>query len=99
MHQHIIPRDSRTPSGIDPYGAGSESGGSPDNNGKYSGGIDYKTLYNSEGGGKQTNPINVYVMYCIRYKAAVPSNYSSQFANLRTNYNSISQNLNDFISK
>jgi hypothetical protein len=65
-HWHWIPRDWRTPGSIDGTGAGSESGGTPSNDGLQSGGYDFKTLLNSDGGGKQTNPINMNVMFIIR---------------------------------
>lgn len=46
QHQHVVPRDGRTPSGIDGTGAGSESGGTPDNVGNSTGGYPWRTLVN-----------------------------------------------------
>lgn len=65
-HQHTVPRDNLTPSGIDRIGGGQESGGTPNNDGSSSGGYDFKTLVNSDGGGKETRPKNANVMFVIR---------------------------------
>ena len=69
-HQHTVPRDARTPSGIDSNGAGSESGGTPDNYGINSGGYSFLTLKNSDGGGNETRPRNLSAMYIIKYTGA-----------------------------
>lgn len=66
-HQHIVPRDNRTPAALDTTGAGSESGGTPDNTGTSSGGYDFKTLVSSDGGGTETRPKNVALQFCIKY--------------------------------
>jgi hypothetical protein len=65
-HFHIVPRDGRTPGTIDAGGAGSESGGTPDNDGISSGNFPFKTPRNSDGGGIETRMKNVAVKFVIR---------------------------------
>jgi hypothetical protein len=65
-HFHIVPRDGRTPGSIDSNGAGSESGGTPDNDGISSGNFPFRTLRNSDGGGIETRMKNVAVKFIIR---------------------------------
>jgi hypothetical protein len=64
-HQHIIPRDWRTPGSLDAVGE-SESGGTPDNLGLSAGDFPFKTLINADGGCAEARPSNVAVMYAIR---------------------------------
>jgi len=65
-HNHMVPRDWKTPTQLDALNAGLESGGTPDNVGS-SGGFDFMTVRNSDGGGTETRPRNVALLACIKY--------------------------------